>query len=414
MPSAPAGWLDRLLLPDGVHTAARPLLLAKALRALIDGAMAIVLPAYLLALGYDALAVGLIATATLLGSALATLALGTWGHRYDTRRLLQWAAIVMLVTGAAFALAAPALALWPLLIVAFVGTLNPSSGDVSVFLPLEHAQLSHAASGPALTALYARYSVIGVTGAAVGALGAGVPDVLARHLGVDRLVTLQAFFLAYAAIGLAVYLLYRRAPHVTAVTQAPAAPLGASRPVVVRLALLFAVDSFAGGLAINALIALWLLQRFDVSLLTAGTLFFWTGLLGAASQLVAPKLAARIGLVNTMVFTHIPANLALIAAALAPAQPLAIACLRVRAALSQMDVPARTAFVMAAVTPAERTAAASFTAVPRSLAAALGPTLGAALMGAGWIAAPFILCGVLKTAYDLALWRAFRHLDVGR
>jgi MFS family permease len=411
---SPLAWLDRLLLPAGVHPDARPLLLAKALRALIDGAMAIVLPAYLLALGYDALAVGLIATATLLGSALATLALGAWGHRYDTQRLLQWAAVLMLATGAAFALAAPAHALWPLLLVAFVGTLNPSSGDVSVFLPLEHAQLAHTASGPARTTLYARYSVIGVVGAAVGALGAAVPDLLAQHLGVDRRVTLQAFFLVYATIGCVVYLLYRRAPRVLAATQAPAAPLGASRTVVVRLALLFALDSFAGGLAINALIALWLLQRFDVSLLTAGTLFFWTGLLGAASQLLAPRLAARIGLVNTMVFTHIPANIALIAAALSPSLPMAIGCLLLRASLSQMDVPARTAFVMAAVTPAERTAAASFTAVPRSLAAALGPTLGAALMSAGWIAAPFILCGLLKTAYDLALWRAFRHLDVGR
>lgn len=378
--------------------------------------MAIVLPAYLLALGYDTLAVGLIATATLLGSAFATIAVGAWGHRFGTGRLLRWAALLMAATGIAFALLAPVGALWPLLLVAFVGTLNPSSGDVSLFLPLEHARLAQTAEGGARTALYARYSFVGAIGAAVGALGAGLPDLLERVAGVAPLASLHGIFVAYAAVGALVFLLYRRAADGAdrAVPEAPAAPLGPSRGIIVRLAALFSVDAFAGGLVINALLALWLLERFGISLATAGTFFFWTGLLSSASQLLAPKVAQRIGLLNTMVFTHIPANVCLVAAAFAPTLWLAITLLLVRACLSQMDVPTRTAFVMAAVTPGERTAAASFTAVPRSLAAALGPSLGGALFAAGWLAAPLALGGLLKIGYDVALWRAFRRLPAAQ
>jgi len=195
------------------------------------------------------------------------------------------------------------------------------------------------------------------------------------------------------------------------VASAPAQPpatLGPSRRTVVRLAALFSVDAFAGGLVVNALLSLWLLQRFGVSLAQAGVFFFWAGLLSAASQLAAPLVARRIGLLNTMVFTHIPANVCLIAAALAPSLPWALVLLFVRSALSQMDVPTRTAYVMAVVTPPERVAAASFTAVPRSLASALSPSIGAALFAAGWFALPLVACGALKIAYDLTLWRACR------
>jgi predicted MFS family arabinose efflux permease len=179
--------------------------------------------------------------------------------------------------------------------------------------------------------------------------------------------------------------------------------------VVVRLAALFSVDAFAGGLIVNALMSLWLLQRFGFTLAQAGAFFFWTGLLGALSQLAAPRVAQRIGLLNTMVFTHLPANVCLVLAALAPSLPLALVLLGVRSLLSQMDVPTRTAYVMAVVTPAERAAAASFTAVPRSLAAALSPTLAGALFAAGWTALPLVGCGLLKIAYDLTLWRAMRR-----
>jgi MFS family permease len=402
---SPPRWA-RLLLPADVSASARPVLLARALRAFADGAMAVLLPVYLLALGLGSFAVGVIATTTLLGSALATIAVGLWGHRWPAQRLLALAGLLMAATGAAFAGLS---SLWPLLLVAFVGTLNPSSGDVSVFLPLEHARLAAAASGTARTALFARYSVLGAFCAAVGALAAAVPDALTAHAGVSRLAGLRSMFVLYGAIGAVVWGLYSRGDGDAPAASAPPAPLGPSRRTVLRLAMLFSVDSFAGGLVVNALLALWLFQRFGLSLAQAGTFFFCAGLLSAASQFAAPLVAKHIGLLNTMVFTHIPSSICLMLAAVAPNLPLALALLLLRSALSQMDVPTRSAYVMAVVTPAERSAAASITAVPRSLAAAISPALAGALFAAGWTATPLIACGLLKIAYDLVLWRSCRH-----
>ncbi|MES2959100.1 MAG: MFS transporter [Pseudomonadota bacterium] len=387
---------------------ARTLIAGRALRGFVDGSVAVLLPAYLLALGHDSLAVGVLGTVTLLGSALATLALGAWGHRAAPRSLLLAAALLMAATGAAFAGFS---AFAPLLVVAFVGTLNPGAGDVSVFLPLEHARLASLAhSSRERTTLFARYSLAGSLSAAFGALAVGVPAWLAPRLGWAMIDALRSMFVLYAVIGLVMWWLYRRLPlpAAGAASNTAPAPLGPSRDVVVKLAALFSVDAFAGGLVLNSLVSLWLMQRFGLTLATAGAFFFWAGLLAAASQLAAPWLAQRIGLLNTMVFTHIPANLCLLAAALAPTLPLALALLLVRALLSQMDVPTRTAYVMSVVTPPERAAAASFTAVPRSLAAAASPALAGALFAAGWLAAPLLLCGVLKIAYDITLWRACR------
>ncbi|BEP52753.1 MFS transporter [Variovorax sp. V116] len=399
------------LLPAGVSADALPLLAARGLRAFGDGYMAVLLPAYLLSIGLGTLEVGIVSTATMLGSALATLAVGAWGYRFAGGRLLRGAALLMAATGLGFAGLS---SFWPLLVVALVGTLNPSSGDVSVFLPLEHARLAAAAQGHARTSLFARYSLLGALCAALGALAAAVPDWLVRHSHFARPDALRGMFAVYAAIGLAVFWLYRKLPdhagaHGAGSAPVAPAPLGPSRRVVVRLAALFSVDAFAGGLMVNALMSLWLLERFGFSLTQAGVFFFWTGLLGAASQLAAPVVARRIGLLNTMVFTHLPANVCLVLAALAPSLPIALGLLMVRSALSSMDVPTRTAYVMAVVTPPERSAAASFTAVPRSLAAAISPTLSGALFAAGWISLPLVACGLLKICYDLALWRAMRR-----
>ena len=386
----------------------RLVLAARALRAFADGFIAVILPAYLLALGLGLLEVGFISTATLLGSALATLAVGRWGHRFSIRRLLLAASLAMAATGLAFAGLS---SLWPLLIVAFVGTLNPSSGDASVFLPLDHTMIAAGAPQEVRTTVFARYSFIGSMFGAVGALAAGVPEWVAGRGAGSMLDALRMMFVLYAAIGLAVWMLYARLPDPHAEEKKAAAPLGPSRGTVWRLAGLFSVDSFAGGLILNSLLALWLFQRFGMSLTAAGAFFFWTGLLAATSQLVAPILARRIGLINTMVFTHIPASLCLIGAAFAPGLELALGLLLARSALSQMDVPARSAFVMSVVTPAERPAAASFTAVPRSLASAISPTLTGAMFAAGAMAAPLVVCGVLKIAYDLALFAAFRRAE---
>ena len=403
----PRGWLARLLLPAGAEVSVLPLLVGRALRAFADGYVAVLLPAYLLAIGLGTLQIGIVATATMLGSALATFAVGAWGHRFPQHRLLRGAALLMAATGVGFAGFS---AFGPILVLAFVGTLNPSSGDVSVFLPLEHTRLAGAARGQARTALFARYSVLGAVCAALGALAVAVPGWLVIHADMSRIAALRAMFILYGVIGLLVWWLYRRTPVQSGGTRAaPPAPLGPSRRIVLRLAALFSVDSFASGLVINSLLSLWLLQRFGLSLTQAGAFFFWAGLLSAASQLAAPMVAQRFGLLNTMVFTHIPANVCLVLAAMATSLPVALALLFVRSALSQMDVPTRTAYVMAVVTPAERPAAASLTAVPRSLAAALSPTLSAALFAAGWIALPLIACGVLKIGYDLALWRACKQ-----
>jgi MFS family permease len=385
----------------------RALLIARSLRAFADGFVAVLLPAYLLALGLGQLEVGVLSTATLFGSALATLAVGRWGHRFPLRRLLLGAALLMLATGLGFATLS---SLWPLLVVAFLGPLNPSGGDVSVFLPLEHSVLATAAAHDARTSVFARYSFFGSLFGAIGALAAGVPQWLVGQAGLTMLAGLRLMFVLYAAVGLAVWILYLRIPIAKEESEKPPAALGPSRGIVWKLAGLFSVDSFAGGLVINALLALWLFERFGLSLAAAGAFFFWTGLFSAASQLVAPVLARRIGLINTMVFTHIPASLCLIGAAFASSLDVALGLLLVRSALSQMDVPARSAFVMSVVTPEERPAAASFTAVPRSLASAAGPTLAGILFAAGSMAAPLVACGVLKIAYDLALFAAFRRV----
>jgi len=383
----------------------RALLTARSLRAFADGYVAVLLPVYLLELGLGIIEVGVLSTVTMLGSAAATLAVGRWGHRFELRRLLIGAAALMVLTGLGFAAFS---SLWPLLIVGLAGTMNPGGGDVSVFYPLEHTALAAAAPAEKRTAAFARYSFIGSMFGAVGALAAGAPEWLSHH-GFSMLGALKLMFILYGAVGITVGLIYAQFPRSDTVEKAPA-PLGPSRATVWKLAGLFSIDSFAGGFMINALLALWLFERFQMSLTAAGAFFFWTGLLSAVSQLAAAPLAQRIGLINTMVFTHLPANFCLIAAAFAPNLEVALTLLLVRSALSQMDVPARGAYVMSVVTPAERPAAASFTAVPRSLASSLSPTLTGAMFAAGAMAAPLVLCGVLKSAYDVALLMMFRKV----
>ena len=383
----------------------RRLIAGRGLRAFADGFVAILLPVYLLALGFGVWHVGVLSTATLLGSSAMTLAVGRWGHRFPHPRLLLGAAALMSATGLAFAGLTD---FAPLLVVAVIGTLNPSAGDVSVFLPLEHARLAQLAHGAARTRMFALYSLSGALLAALGSLAAALPDVATRW-GIDRLTALRCMFGLYATIGLCVWCLYRGLPQVDRPAAGAMPGLGRSRRNVARLAALFSVDAFAGGLLVQSLLALWLFERFDLSLSQAASFFFWTSLLSACSQLAAPRVAARFGLLNTMVFTHIPSSLALIGAAFATRLDVALALLLVRAALSQMDVPTRSAYVMALVEPGERAAAASYVAVPRSLAASLSPTLSGAMLAVGWIAAPLVACGALKIIYDLALLATFRN-----
>jgi MFS family permease len=379
---------------------------ARALRGFGDGFAVIVLPAYLAALGFDAAHIGLIAAAALLGTAVFTLAVGFVAPRHDLRSLLIAGAVLMLATGLAYPGAGAFLVIAA---VAFVGTINPSTGDIGVLIPLEHAMLARELADRDRTKGFARYSLVGALAMAAGSLAAAAPDLLVAA-GAERLTAFRAMFYAYAALGLAAALLYHRLPRAHAAPQAVAAPLGQSRAVVYRLAALFSLDAFAGGFVVQSLLAVWLFERFHLSLAAASVFFFWSSVLSAFSYPLAARIAARFGLVNTMVFTHIPSSVCLILAALSPDLTLALALLLVRAALSQMDVPTRSSYVMAVVTPPERPAAASVTAVPRSLASSVSPALAGVLLTTSFLGLPLILCGTLKIAYDLALLVSFRHV----
>jgi len=380
---------------------------ARALRDFGDSFVAILLPAYLLALGFTPLAVGVLATVSLSGSACLTIGAGLLGARYGYRRLLLIAAGLMVASGLAFAASRDYAVL---LVIAFAGTINPSAGNVSVFVPLEHAALAREAGNTDRTRMFARYSLAGALAAAVGALVAGAPEMVAPF-GLDQSSAMRGMFVLYGLLGVAGRFLYARLPQrkIPANTP-PSVALGPSRSIVIRLAALFSLDAFAGGFVVQSLLALWLFQRFHLSLAAAGVFFFCASLLAALSYPVAARLSRRFGLVNTMVFTHIPSSVALILAALAPALGLALAFLLIRAALSQMDVPTRSSYVMAVVTEAERPAAASFTSVPRSLASAASPAMAGALFAASAFAWPLLICGALKIVYDLLLLAQFRHL----
>jgi MFS family permease len=379
---------------------------ARGLRGFGDGFAIIILPAYMTALGYDAIAVGIVATVSLLGTALLTLIVGWIAPRHDLRALLIFGAGLTALTGLAF----PNVEHFLLIaLVAFIGTINPSGGDLGVLVPLEHAVLARGASNDRRTQVFARYSLIGALSAAAGALAASLPDFLISA-GSSQLGAFRLMFYGYAVLGIASAALYRRVPHARAEERAPHAPLGPSRNTVYKLAALFSVDAFAGGFVAQSLLVLWLFQKFDLSLSAAGLFFFWASTLSAFSYPVAAWLAKRIGLVNTMVFTHIPSSMFLILAAFSPNLYVALGLLLLRSALSQMDVPTRTSYVMAVVTPAERPAAASVTAVPRSLASAISPAIAGVLLTTAFSGLPLVVCGTLKIAYDLALLFSFRHI----
>lgn len=385
------------------------LLWVRGLRAFADGYVSLLLPLYLISLGMGPIEVGVIATATLLGSGVLTLLVGLYAWRFQYRSLLLMAAMLMAVTGFGFAAIGD---FWPLLVIAAVGTLNPSSGDVSVFLPLEHALISRAVADNQRTAVFARYSLIGSLLAALGALFAAVPDLAATWLQIETQAAMQAMFALYGLLGLLSAYIYRRVPvHIEAEGKVRPAPLRQSKKIVYTLSILFSLDSFGGGFVVQSLVALWLYQKFQLSITMAGTIFFWAGVLSAFSYLVAARIADRFGLVNTMVFTHLPSNLLLVLVPFMPTLGWAIALLLVRSALSQMDVPTRSSYVMAVVVPEERAAAASMTSVPRSLAAAISPMFAGYMLSASPFGWPLVVAGGLKIAYDLLLLVMFRKVS---
>lgn len=394
-------------LPPETTSDAAVVVAARGVRAFGDGFVSVLLPVYLLTLGFDEVQIGAVATATLLGSAALTLLVGLMAHRFRTRRLLASAALLMAATGVGFVVVHQ---FWPLLLVAFVGTLNPSSGDVSVFLPLEQSVLPRTVSARERTSLFARYALAGALVGALGALSAGLPQLAANRGGVPLDLALQGMFLVYGLLGLLALALYARLSPAFEDHSAPHAPLRESRGVVYRLAALFCLDAFGGGFVVQSILALWLFLRFDLSIATAGTIFFWTGVTSAGSFLLAAPLARRVGLVNTMVFTHLPSNLLLALVPFMPTLPLAVGMLLARSALSQLDVPTRGSYVMAVVPAAERPAAASVTSVPRSLASAASPLLSGYLLSLSTFGWPLLIAGIVKGVYDILLLGSFARL----
>lgn len=388
------------MLPD-----VRTLYLARGLRGFGDGFATIILPAYLTAISYDPIAIGIVVTASLLGTAVFTLAIGAIAPRHDLRTLMLGGAVLMVLTGLAFPSSQHIVFV---AFVAFIGTINPSTGDIGVLIPLEHAMLARGVSDEERTHAFAHYSLIGALSMAVGTLAAAAPDFLTRA-GLDQIASFKLMFYAYGLLGLACVGLYRQLPHAQMAKQ-PHAPLGPSRGVVYKLAALFSLDAFSGGFVVQSLLALWLFEHFGLSVSTASLFFFCASTLSAFSYPVAARLARRIGLINTMVFTHIPSSMFLILAAFASNLYVALGLLLLRSALSQMDVPTRTSYVMAVVTPAERATAASVTAVPRSLASSISPTFAGILLSSALPGLPLVLCGVGKIIYDLALLYSFRHI----
>jgi MFS family permease len=378
---------------------------ARALRGFGDGFAVIILPVYLLAIGLTPQQVGIVASASLLGTAALTLLVGFVAPRYDLRNLFLIGA-GLATTGLVFPMVETVV---PVLLVAFMGTINPSAGDLGMLIPLEHALLTQETSDRDRTGVFARYSLIGSLTAAAGSLAAALPEFLTAR-GLPEISALRLMFYGYATLGLLAAFLYSRLPrdHMRAATR-PGQALGQSRRIVYKLAALFNLDAFAGGFVVQSLLALWLFQRFDLSLGTASAFFFCASLLSAVSFPVAAWLAKRIGLVNTMVFTHIPSSLCLIAVAFSSNLTVVLILLLIRSALSQMDVPTRSSYVMAVVTPVERTAAASMTAVPRSLASSISPAIAGFMLAGPFSALPLVVCGCLKIVYDVALLGLFRH-----
>lgn len=376
------------------------------------GSVAVILVLYLARLGLDGAAIGLILSLTLLGDTVVSLWLTTHADRLGRRRILIAGALLMAGAGIVFA-ATDAFVL--LLVAATVGVISPSGNEVGPFLAVEQASLSHTVEDRRRTSVFAWYNLAGSIATACGALAAGLIVGVLQVVGVGDITSYRAVVLVYAAIGVGLAVLFSQvspAVEVAAPTDTSVARrlgLHRSRNVVFGLAALFSIDAFAGGLVMQSILAFWFHETYGVPAALLGAIFFAANLLAAGSALAAARIAARIGLVNTMVFTHLPSNVLLLLVPLMPNLPLAIAVLLARFSISQMDVPTRQSYTMAVVDPDERSAAAGVTGIARSTGAALSANLAGPLIAVPSLAAlPFLIAGGLKIVYDILLWIAFK------
>ncbi len=382
------------LPPDG-----RLLLLTRFTRLFAYGALSVVLVLYLTQLGIGTQQIGLLLTLTLIGDTAVSLWLTTHADRIGRRRMLILGASLMAGAGVAFALTRNFLVL---VVAGTIGVISPSGNEVGPFLPIEQAALAHVVPSDRRTGVFAWYTLIGAFATALGSLGAGVLSETLHYRGVVVL---------YGAFGIVLGVAFTRlstAAEVSAPQTSALFGLVRSRSVVLRLAALFALDSFAGGFVVQSFAAYWFFLRFGVAPATLGAIFFGANLLAGISALVATRLAARFGLIRTMVFTHLPSNVLLILVPLMPSLPLAVAMLFARFSISQMDVPTRQSYLMTVVSPEERSAAGGITGVARTVGAALAPIFAGLLFSQpSLINVPFFIAGTLKIVYDLVLYRGF-------
>jgi MFS family permease len=400
----------------GLDRNGRVLFAMRTLRMFGYGFLAVVLVLYLAAAGLDPLAIGLVLTFTLIGDTIISLWLTTNADRLGRRRVLVAGAMLMVVAGIAFAFTS-----WvPLLILAgAIGVVSPTGNEVGPFLAIEQAALTQIVPDVRRTSTFAWYNVAGYVATASGSLAAGLASQALLNGGLAPVDAYRVIVIGYAVIGIAMAIGFWRLGDVI---EAPPAKidtdgirrrfgLGRSKGVVLRLSILFSIDAFGGGFVPQSLMAYWFHLQYGVEPAVLGVIFFGANLLAAVSSLSAARIAARIGLINTMVFTHLPSNVLLILVPLMPTLPLAITVLLLRFSLSQMDVPTRQSYVMAVVDPDERSAAAGVTGIARTTGAAISPSISSVLIAsAGYAAVPFYLAGGLKIGYDLLMYRAFRNV----
>jgi len=402
------------LLNPSHATDVRLLFVTRALRMFAYGFLSVLLVLYLAQLGLPDTKIGLLLTLTLVGDIGVSLWLTTTADRLGRRKTLVIGAALMLLAGVVFALTGNFILL---VLSATIGVISPSGNEVGPFLAVEQASLSQTIADRARTRVFAWFNLTGSFATASGALfGGGIAGALIAS-GRAPLDAYRAVIVVYACLGLVLAALFWRVSARVEVEQAPDASvirrlgLHRSRGIVARLSALFALDAFAGGLVVQSLVAYWFHLRFGADVAVLGAVFFGANLLAGISALAAARIAERIGLVRTMVFTHLPSNVLLAAVPLMPTLPLAIIVLLARFSISQMDVPTRQSYTMAVVDPDERSAAAGVTGIARSLGASVSPLLAVPLVGVASLAAlPFLLAGGLKIGYDVALYRGFQSL----
>lgn len=405
----------RSLTRDG-----RLLFATRFVRLFAYGSLSVVLVFYLTGLGLSEPRTGMLLTLTLLGDTVVSLLLTTRADRMGRRRTLIAGAILMAAAGLAFASTA---LFWLLVVAGTIGVISPSGHEVGPFLSIEQAALSHVVEDRTRTEVFAWYTLTGSMATALGALAAGGATRLMQTARMPPVSSYRTVVVAYAALGVVLAILFSRLSHASEAatlgekkafqaTFAGLSGLHASRAVVVKLSALFALDSFGGGFVVQSFAAYWFYLRFGVNPAMLGVIFFWANVFAGLSALVASRLAARFGLIRTMVATHLPSNVLLILVPLMPTLPLAIAVLLVRFSISQMDVPTRQSYTMAVVTPAERSAAAGITGVARTIGAAISPLfVGFMFARPALINLPFFIAGTLKIAYDLLLYQEFVALQ---